>query len=125
GGDARRGGAGVTRVARTGRGESPPRRTQVVEEIAKQGKGGFYAAQLAAVETRERKQHVDLGQLREDWRARAAEHGLGARELLALLGRVGYEGPSRETLLQLPRTVLRPPGLAEKQTPVSEPQAVE
>ena len=42
------------------------------------GDGGFYAAQVAALDTRERKEHVDLDRLREDWRARAAEHGLGA-----------------------------------------------
>src|SRR5581483_11407816 len=59
--------------------EFSTRRVQVVEELARKGGGGFYAAQLAAVETRERKEHVDLGRLREDWRARAAEHGLGRR----------------------------------------------
>src|SRR6266540_1155628 len=32
------------------------RRAQVVEELARQGGGGFYAAQVAAVETRERKE---------------------------------------------------------------------
>ena len=45
--------------------------------MAAHGTSGFYAAQVAAVETRERKEHVDLARLREDWRARAAEHGLG------------------------------------------------
>src|SRR4051812_39805006 len=62
------------------------RRAQVVEQLAQEGRGGYYAAQLAAVETRERKEHVDLVGLREDWRARAGEHGLGRRELRALLG---------------------------------------
>src|SRR3954454_17465571 len=52
------------------------RRAQVVEAA---GNGGYYAAQAAALETRERKEHVDLGELREDWRARAAEHGFGER----------------------------------------------
>src|SRR3954452_22880381 len=60
------------------------RRAQVVDRA---GDGGYYAAQLAAHETRERKEHVDLNELREDWRARAAEHGLGDRELRAMLGR--------------------------------------
>ena len=65
--------------------EFSTRRTRVVEELARTGNAGFYAAQLAAVETRERKQHVDLARLCEDWRARAAEHGLGTREdLLAV-----------------------------------------
>src|SRR5215831_12814708 len=99
--EPRKGMAELSHVPRPVIREFSTRRTQVVEEIARQGKDGFYAAQLAAVETRERKQQVDLGRLREDWRARAAEHGLGARELLALLGRVRHGEPSRETLLQL------------------------
>ncbi len=65
------------------------RRAQVVEAA---GDGGYYAAQLAAHETRERKEHVDLVELREDWRARAAEHGLGQRELQAVLGRAHAPG---------------------------------
>src|SRR3954464_12993910 len=76
--------------------EFSTRRAQVVEELRRQGGGGFYAAQVAAVETRERKQHLDLGSLREDWRARAAEHGLGNRELRALLGRTEHQEPDRD-----------------------------
>ena len=68
--------------------EFSTRRAQVVEQLATAGTSGFYAAQVAALETRDRKEHVDLVALREDWRARAAEHGLGERELHALLGRV-------------------------------------
>jgi conjugative relaxase-like TrwC/TraI family protein len=104
--------------------EFSTRRAQVVEELARKGNGGFYAAQHAAVETRERKEHVDLARLREDWRARAAEHGLGERELFALVGRVRYEGPSQETLLRLARGMLGPQGLTEKQTAFSDPEAV-
>src|SRR5262249_48184679 len=46
------------------------------------------------------------------------------RDLLALLGRVRYANPSRETLLQLARTMLGPQGLTEKQTAFSDPEAV-
>src|SRR5581483_4871065 len=104
--------------------EFSTRRAEVVEELARQGKDGYYAAQVAAVETRDRKEHVDLAQLREDWRARAAEHGLGATELRELLGRVRYREPSREALLQLARQMLGPEGLTEKQTAFSDPEAV-
>jgi len=100
------------------------RRAQVVEELARRGGGGFYAAQLAAVETRERKEHVDLVGLREDWRARAAELGLGSRELRALLGRVHHSALSRSDLLRIARRLLGPEGLTERQTAFSEPQAV-
>src|ERR671923_549090 len=76
--------------------EFSTRRAQVVEELARKGGGGFYAAQLAAVETRERKEQVDLVRLRDDWRARAPEHGLGRRELRAVIGRAAWREPSRE-----------------------------
>jgi conjugative relaxase-like TrwC/TraI family protein len=104
--------------------EFSTRRVQVVEELARKGGGGFYAAQLAAVETRERKEHVDLTGLREDWRARAAEHGLGRRELHALLGRVRERELSREQLLRIARQLLGPEGLTERQTAFSEPEVV-
>ena len=97
------------------------RRAQVVEAARD---GGYYAAQLAAHETRERKEHVDLTGLREDWRARAAEHGLGQREMQALLGRTPVQEPSRETLLNLADRMLGPTGLTEKQTAFSVPEAV-
>src|ERR671937_155725 len=104
--------------------EFSTRRVQVVEELARKGGGGFYAAQLAAGETRERKEHVDLVRLREDWRARAAEHGLGSRELRAVLGRVRQRELSREQLLRIARRLLGPEGLTERQTAFSEPEVV-
>jgi conjugative relaxase-like TrwC/TraI family protein len=122
--EPRKGMAELKHVPRTVIREFSTRRAQVVEELARKGNGGFYAAQLAAVETRERKEHVDLARLREDWRARAAEHGLGTRELLALVGRVRYQEPSREELLRLAREMLGPQGLTEKQTAFSDPETV-
>lgn len=122
--EPRKGMAELKHVPRTVIREFSTRRVEVVEELARQGKDGYYAAQLAAVETRERKEHVDLARLREDWRARAAEHGLGARELQALIGRVSLQEPSRESLLQLVGEMLGPHGLTEKQTAFSEPEAV-
>jgi conjugative relaxase-like TrwC/TraI family protein len=104
--------------------EFSTRRLQVVEQLGRKGSGGFYAAQLAAVETRERKEHVDLARLREDWRARAAEHGLGSRELRALLGRIRQRELSREQLLQVAQRLLGPEGLTERQTAFSEPEVV-
>src|SRR5215213_4004772 len=81
-GEPHKGMAEVRHVPREVIREFSTRRAQVVERA---GDGGYYAAQLAAHETRERKEHVDLNELREDWRARAAEQGLGDRELHALL----------------------------------------
>jgi conjugative relaxase-like TrwC/TraI family protein len=104
--------------------EFSTRRAQVVEQLEQRGASGFHAAQVAALETRERKEHVDLIGLREDWCARAAEHGLGRRELQALLGRVRPQEPSRQALLQLARKMLGPGGLTERQTAFSAPEAV-
>lgn len=104
--------------------EFSTRRVQVEEELARMDGVGFYAAQLAAVESRDRKEHVDLDRLREDWRGRAAEHGLGRHELQALLGRVRQRRASREELLQIARRLLGAEGLTEKQTAFSEPEVV-
>src|SRR3954469_2748022 len=79
--------------------EFSTRRAQVVQQVGRDGGGGYYAAQVAAHKTRERKEHVDLGQLRDDWRARAAEHGLGNRELQALRGRAYFEDLSADVLI--------------------------
>src|SRR3954454_3039011 len=104
--------------------EFSTRRAQVVQQVARAGGGGFYAAQAAAHTTRECKQRVDLGQLRDDWRARAAEHGLGNRELQALLGRAHFEDLSAEVLLAIAERMLGPHGLTEKRTAFSDPEAV-
>ncbi|MEJ7567744.1 MAG: MobF family relaxase [Gaiellaceae bacterium] len=104
--------------------EFSTRRAQVVEQLERQGGGGFHAAQLAAVQTRERKEQIDLVELREDWRARASEHGLGTRELRALLGRVRHREVSRDELLETARRMLGPQGLTEKRTAFADPEVV-
>lgn len=100
------------------------RRASVVERMAERGATGFYAAQVAAVETRMRKEHVDLVALREDWRARAAEHGFGRRELTSLLGRLAHREPSADELRQIARRLLGPKGLTEKRTAFAGPELV-
>ena len=105
--------------------EFSTRRAQVVEELARGGQGGFYAAQVAALETRERKEHVDLTGLREDWRARAAEHGLGARELAgAARPRLATRSRRATSCCAIAGRMLGPQGLTEKQTAFSDPEAV-
>ena len=103
--------------------EFSTRRAQVVEQLDRLG-GGFYAAQAAAVDTRDRKEHVDLVGLREDWRARAAEHGLGDRELQAVVGRIQQREVPSDELLAIARRMLGPTGLTEKRTAFSGPEAV-
>ena len=61
------------------------RRAEVLELMAKRGESSARAAQVATLESRRRKEYgVRVDRLREQWRARAAEHGLDC----AGLGRV-------------------------------------
>ena len=57
---------------------SRPGGSRCVEHMEALGHRGFAAARVAALATREAKEQVDLPRLREQWLARAAEHGLGA-----------------------------------------------
>jgi conjugative relaxase-like TrwC/TraI family protein len=104
--------------------EFSTRRTQLLDYMADRGTAGFYAATVAQVETRERKQELDLPRLREDWRARAAEHGLGQRELNALVHGTPHREPTRQELLRLVSHMLGPTGLTERRTAFSAPDLV-
>jgi hypothetical protein len=105
-------------------GEFSTRRAQVVQHMEERGTSGFWAAQIAALDTRDRKEHVDLGQLREDWRARAAEHGFGRAELEATMRRTQRVEPSSQELLQIAHQLLGPEGLTERTTAFSDADLV-
>ena len=68
------------------------RREQIEEHMAAQGTRDFRGAQTAALLTRDRKprEGLDLVARRAEWRAIAAEHGLGREEVRAL-GRQALE----------------------------------
>src|SRR5215218_411873 len=85
---------------------------------------GYYAARVAALVTRDRKPEIDLPRLREEWRARAAEHGLGKEQLLAVLGRRREQRTDRAELLRTARQLLGPTGLTERRTVFSDPELV-
>lgn len=56
--------------------------------MAERGEHSARAAQIATLETRRRKDYaVPLDRLRDDWRARSAEHGLGRYRVQAIAGR--------------------------------------
>ena len=63
------------------------RRKEILEQLALHGGHSVAAAQTAALATRKGKDYgVPIARLRDEWRARAAEHGLGparCRQLLA------------------------------------------
>jgi conjugative relaxase-like TrwC/TraI family protein len=76
------------------------RRQSLVEHMQAMGTFGFAAARVAALATRERKERVDLPELRQAWISRAAEVGLGAAELRGLRGcePAGVEPPVLDTV---------------------------
>jgi conjugative relaxase-like TrwC/TraI family protein len=99
------------------------RRESLVEHMEAHGTHGFAAARIAALATRERKDEVDLPRLRDDWRARAAEHGLGHRELRRLLG---PPNPARAIEPgELAGRLLGHEGLTAKQTTFTLPELVQ
>jgi conjugative relaxase-like TrwC/TraI family protein len=120
----RKGLADLKGVSREVLREFSTRRLQVVEQLREKSAAGFYAAQLAAHETRERKDHLDLGRLRDDWRARAAEHGLGERELAKLVHRSPRREPTPAELRTIANRMVGPTGLTERRTAFSEPELV-
>jgi conjugative relaxase-like TrwC/TraI family protein len=100
------------------------RRAQVLDYLERRGSSGFYAAKVAALETRDRKEPVDLPRLREEWRARATEHGLGRRELKRLFGRTIERELDERTVAEVANRLLGPDGLTEKQSTFSGADAV-
>jgi Ti-type conjugative transfer relaxase TraA len=61
------------------------RRKEIVRELALRGERSLLAAQTAALATRKGKDYgVPTERLREEWRARAAEHGFDRRRMLEL-----------------------------------------
>jgi conjugative relaxase-like TrwC/TraI family protein len=98
------------------------RRRSLVEHMDALGTTGFAAARVAALATREVKEQVELPRLREDWKARAAEHGLGRRELNDLV-----EPPrphERIDRAELAARLLSPNGLTATQTTFTMPELV-
>ena len=78
------------------------RRAEVLAHMAARGEQSARAAQIATLETRRRKEYdVPADRLREEWRARAAEHGLDRFRL-------------RRVLAQPPRRVARDDLAAER-----------
>jgi ATP-dependent exoDNAse (exonuclease V) alpha subunit len=76
------------------------RRAEIVDELASRGEHSLLAAQTAALATRKGKDYnVPIDRLREQWRARAAEHGLDRARALELLDR--HPGPRRPAPVDL------------------------
>lgn len=100
------------------------RRRQVVAHLEERGGSSWRAAQVAAVETRERKQHVALEALRGDWEARAAEHGFDRQARGHVTARTRWQPLGPRDLRDVAARLLGPQGLTEKQTTFGSPDLV-
>ena len=101
------------------------RRRSLVEHMEALGTKGFAASRVAALATREQKEHVDLPRLREEWRARAAEHGLGRRELKRLARERSLRDAPAIDRDSLAERLSGPEGLTAKQTTFAMPELVQ
>ncbi|MGZ4391962.1 MAG: MobF family relaxase [Gaiellaceae bacterium] len=99
------------------------RRQSLVEHMQARGTEGFAASRVAALATREAKEQVDLPRLREQWQARAAEHGLGRRELCSLVD-LHHERSALLDRGQVTTPLFALDRLAEKQTTFTMPELV-
>src|SRR5947207_10026984 len=100
------------------------RRAQVLDYLERRGSSGFYAAKVAAIETRDRKEPIDLPRMRLEWQARAAEHGLGRRQLKQLVGRsLGHE-LDEQSVAEVAARLAGPEGLTEKRSSFRDADAV-
>jgi ATP-dependent exoDNAse (exonuclease V) alpha subunit len=104
--------------------EFSKRRLQVLDHLEREGTSGFYAAKVAAVATRDRKEPIDLPRLREEWRARAAEHGLGRRQLKRLFHRTVERELGEREIAEIAAHLVGPEGLTERRSTFTGTEAV-
>jgi len=104
--------------------EFSTRRLQVLDHLEREGTTGFYAAKVAAVATRDRKEPIDLPRMRDEWWARAAEHGLGRRQLKRVLGRAVERELGEREIVEIATQLVGPEGLTEKRSSFAGPDVV-
>ncbi len=104
--------------------EFSKRRLQVLDHLEREGTSGFYAAKVAAVATRDHKEPIDLPRLRDEWWARASEHGLGRRQLKRLLHRTVERELDQHEIAEIATRLAGPEGLTEKRSTFTGPDAV-
>jgi hypothetical protein len=86
-------------------------RAEVLEHVAARGERSARAAQIATLETRRAKRNVPLGRLRQEWRSRAAEHGLTRHQLEWALRRARRRQPRRLNYERIAAALKGPAGL--------------
>ncbi len=92
------------------------RHAEIVEEATARGYVSARGVDAIQRETRDRKRVVSRERAASEWRARAAEHGFGARELAALIGRSrGVDAQEQQAALEACRSkMLGPAGLTQR-----------
>src|SRR3954470_755979 len=99
-GEVRKGAADLAGFSRELVEHFSQRRAEIVEKLTQRGESSLLAAQTAALATRQGKDYgVPIERLREEWRARAAEHGLDRACCEELLAR--RDAPSRTERIDL------------------------
>ena len=89
------------------------RRRQITDRLEETGGTSWRAAQVAAIDTRDRKETIDLPVVREKWRERARALGLGERELDAILHVAHFREPTKRELHDAAMALVGPGGLTE------------
>ncbi len=116
--------AGVPEAVRT---HFSARHAEIMEEAAVRGFTGRAALDLIQRETRDRKRHIDRDRAVAEWRARAAEHGFGERELAQLLGRQ-RPVPAAEyhrRLVEVGDRMLGPEGLTQRDSTFTRREVIQ
>lgn len=112
-----RGAADVTGVPRRVIEHFSRRRAEIVELMAARGERSARAAQVATLETRRRKAYgVPVDRLRAQWRARAAEHGLGREQLQRVFSRTPQRATDEDEAASLAVRLESPDGLTRERS---------
>jgi conjugative relaxase-like TrwC/TraI family protein len=91
------------------------RRAEILEHMAARGEHSGRAAQIATLETRRRKDYaVPRSRLREEWRARSAEHGLSRFRVRRILGRAPARAMDVLSIEQIATRLAGPEGLTRE-----------
>ncbi|HEX8083359.1 MAG TPA: MobF family relaxase [Solirubrobacteraceae bacterium] len=119
-----RGSAEIVGVPREVVREFSRRRVEIVKRMAERGESSPAAAQIAALDTRRRKDYgVPVDRLRADWRARAAEHGFDRAAVARVLKRARPELAARE-LAAAPGEAAGPAGICREHSTFDRRAAV-
>jgi conjugative relaxase-like TrwC/TraI family protein len=92
------------------------RHAEIAELVGARGSRGLAAVGAAQRQTRDRKPVIGREVARADWRARAAEHGLGRTEIAGLLDRARADLPDERQRAEMAAALAGPKGLTERQS---------